>query len=454
MKISSFVSTAAALVVAASAVVALPEGHSHHRHKARNAKAERRSAVDLHKRAIDVVYTYVTVVVDAEGNTISPAAAESSTSSYSTSTTYAEPTTTSSTYVAPTTSSTSVYVAPTTSSTSTYVAPTTSSTSTYVAPTTSSTSSSSSSSSTSSSSLTTLSTVTTSSSSSSSSSSSTASAASSTSTGLLANYEGPYGTFTDGVIPCSTFPSGNGVIPVSWLGYGGWTGIQISEAENSGDGTSCEEGNLCSYACQPGMSKTQWPSTQPADGESRGGLKCTDGYLVRTNTDTDYLCEWGVDSAYVVSNLTESVAICRTDYPGTENMVVPTVVDASGSQPLTVVDEATYYQWEGNPTSAQYYVNNAGVSEEDGCIWGTEGSNVGNYAPLNFGAGYSDGVSYLSLIPNPNTDTTLNFNVKIVAAEGGVINGDCYYIDGVFSGDSTSGCTVAVTSGQAHFVLY
>ncbi|KAK9381174.1 uncharacterized protein V2V93DRAFT_368519 [Kockiozyma suomiensis] len=421
------------LLAAASAAVALPEQHAHHRHHARQAKADRRANIE--KRAIDYVYSYVTVVVDANGNVIADTAVDAGVADAT-----AAPTTSStSVYVAPTTSSTSVYVAPTTSSTSESVAPTTSSTSVYVAPTTSAT------------------TLVTSTSSSSSSASASASASAtgsySTSSDLLSAYSDPTESFVDGAVPCSTFPSGQGVIAIDWMDLGGWTGIQVSAEANVGTASSCGEGNLCSYACQPGMSKTQWPSSQPSDGESRGGLLCKNGYLYRTNTDTDYLCEWGVQSAQIVSELSDVVAICRTDYPGTENMVIPTVVDGGETQPLTVVDQSTYYQWQGQMTSAQYYVNNAGVSAADGCIWGTSGSNVGNFAPLNFGAGYVGGISYLSLIPNPNSDASANFNVKIVASEGATVIGDCSYVDGVFSGGS-SGCTVSVTSGVANFVLY
>ncbi|KAK9495929.1 hypothetical protein V1508DRAFT_408861 [Lipomyces doorenjongii] len=427
------VSSVSATAVADSNLVrrGLSSHHAHHRHNARDAKAERRSTIEKKKRAVDVVYTYVTVIVDAEGNTISPApAAETSTSApviadvVSTSIVEAQSTTISSVDVPVETSSTAA----------------TSSSTTFAVVTSSSIESSTSS-------------VPTSSSSSSVSPSNTSSGSSSTSTGLLDNYSGPYDGFTDGVVPCSSFPSGQGVIAADWLNLGGWSGIQLSVDANAGQGTSCDEGNLCSYACQPGMSKTQWPSNQPSNGESRGGLLCQNGYLYRTNTNTNYLCEWGVQSAQIISQLSQSVAICRTDYPGTENMVIPTEVDAGATEPLTVVDEDTYYQWQGKLTSAQYYVNNAGVSVEDGCIWGTAGSDVGNFSPLNFGAGYSNGVTYLSLIPNPNCNTSLNFNVKIVASDGATVNGECSYVAGVFSGGS-SGCTVAVSSGTANFVLY
>lgn len=203
------------------------------------------------------------------------------------------------------------------------------------------------------------------------------------------------------------------------------------------------------------MSKTQWPSSQPADGVSVGGLYCDSGKLYRSNTNSNYLCEWGVDMANVVSELSEAVAVCRTDYPGTENMVIPTYVTAGSTLPLTVVDQDTYYQWDGKKTSAQYYVNNAGLTWEEGCVWGTSGTTYGNWAPLNFGAGYTDGIAYLSLIPNPNNLDAANFNVKIVASSSSsVVNGDCVYSDGSYNGDGTDGCTVAVTSGTANFVLY
>lgn len=268
--------------------------------------------------------------------------------------------------------------------------------------------------------------------------------------GDLASFVDPTEKFEDGTIPCSSFPSGQGVIAVDWLDEGGWSGVENSDTSTGG---SCAEGSYCSYACQAGMSKTQWPSEQPANGVSVGGLLCSNGYLYRSNTDTDYLCEWGVNAAEVVSELSEGVAICRTDYPGTENMDIPTFVEAGATQPLTVVDEESYYKWQGQLTSAQYYVNNAGVSVEDGCIWGSEGSGVGNWAPLNFGAGYTNGISYLSLIPNPNNLAAANFNVKIVAADdSSVVNGECYYENGSFS--TSGGCTVAVTSGKAKFVLY
>lgn len=257
--------------------------------------------------------------------------------------------------------------------------------------------------------------------------------------------------FEDGVYDCSTFPSDQpGVVPLDYLGFGGWSGIYHSDTSTGG---SCTEGAYCSYACASGMSKSQWPSEQPNNGVSVGGLLCKNGKLYRSNPKSDTLCEWGIDSAVVESKLDQVVSICRTDYPGTENMVIPTIVQGGASECLTVVDQNNYYVWQGKPTSAQYYVNNAGVGQTQGCIWGTPGSGVGNWAPLNFGAGYVDGITYLSLIPNPNNSDAANFNVKIVAEEGSVVNGECVYENGHYSGGA-NGCTVAVTKGRGKFVLY
>ena len=135
-------------------------------------------------------------------------------------------------------------------------------------------------------------------------------------------------------------------------------------------------------------------------------------------------------------------------------MVIPTVVGAGSTQPISVVKEDSYYQWKGMKTSAQFYVNNAGVSVENGCIWGNEGSGVGNWAPVVLGAGETNGVTYLSIIPNPNNRTPPNFNVKIVATDGSSVNGACKYENGVYSGSGSDGCTVSVTSGSAKFVFY
>lgn len=417
MKFSSTFVAAYAAYIMGSAVAA---PHAHGDLAKRDADCATTAHVHhQHKRAVAVEYVYQTITVNGDGETVSASASQTTLE---------------------TSSVVDRQAKVSTSSSSTSTSSSSSTSSTEASSTQASTSESETSSSTSTSSTST---------------STSTSSGSGSIYGDLADYVDPTEEFEDDTISCTDFDSlvGQGVISLSNLGFGGYSGIY--HPSDTSTGGSCTEGAYCSYACQPGMSKTQWPSDQPGNGVSVGGLLCKNGKLRRSNTDTNYLCEWGVDAAYVVNKLSKAVAVCRTDYPGTENMVIPTYVEGGNSLPLTTVDEATYYQWDGKGTSAQYYVNNAGVSWEDGCIWGTSGSGVGNWAPLNFGAGYSDSISYLSLIPNPNNYDSLNFNVKIVAADSSSsVSGDCVYEDGKYNGDGTDGCTVGVTKGTANFVLY
>ncbi|BFZ58153.1 putative secreted beta-glucosidase sim1 [Savitreella phatthalungensis] len=275
-------------------------------------------------------------------------------------------------------------------------------------------------------------------------------------TNPLGNYANPSVKFVDGFYPCGSPPLAmQGVLSLPYLGMAGFTSLQIGNA----GGSQCTPGTYCSYACQPGMLKTQWPSSQPSDGQSRGGLMCKDdGFLYRTNQNTDYLCEWGYEGAYVTNSISQGVAICQTDYPGSENMDLPTWA-AAGAQdvPLSVVNQATYYQWQGKPTSSQFYVNKAGVSQSQGCQWNSPGSNMGNFAPLIFGAGYvpSDGISYLSITKNPESTDVANYSVTFKARQGSQLNGDCVYSNGAFSGSSATanGCTVGC-KGACEYVIY
>ncbi|GAV53651.1 hypothetical protein ZYGR_0AK01530 [Zygosaccharomyces rouxii] len=258
------------------------------------------------------------------------------------------------------------------------------------------------------------------------------------------------GDFQDGTISCSDFGISkfDGVVSLDWVNKNGWASVMDM---NGNTADSCQDGYYCSYACSPGMSKTQWPSNQPGDGKSVGGLLCKNGKLYRTNTDANSLCESDQGGSSVVNKKDQSIAMCRTDYPGSEDMVIPTVVDGGSTQPLSVVKEDSYYQWQGKKTSTQYYVNNAGVSKEDGCVWSNSGSGKGNWAPLVVGSGYTNGITYLSIMPNPNNKDSPNFNVKI---EGDNVDGDCKYENGQFSGSGSDGCTAAVRSGSAQLVFY
>jgi len=333
-------------------------------------------------------------------------------------------------YSAPTSSSIAAYSAPASSSSSSeYVAPTTSSSSQYVAPTTSS------------------------------SSSSAPSPSSYSSGGDDSSDSGSSGVdrdFPDGEIDCSHFPSDYGPIDVHWMGLGGWTGVQAPGSSLGGfaniktaiSGEGCTEGAFCSYACPAGYQKSQWPTTQGATGQSVGGIQCTNGKLHLTNpTLSTKLCMQGASQVDITvqNNLSGNVAICRTDYPGTEGETVPVNALPGQTQPLTCPDAEKYYNWEGGSTSAQYYVNPAGVSVSDACQWGSIDNPWGNYAPLNLGVGYSAGRAWLAIFQNFPTQKTehLNFTVEIV---GDNLSGNCKYSNGQYCGStgcsSMGGCTV------------
>lgn len=282
---------------------------------------------------------------------------------------------------------------------------------------------------------------------SSSEASSTGSSSSSSATGLTAD-------FPDGTISCDTFPSDYGAVALDYLGLDGWTGIQqvtitgeyVTDIVTSTSG-GCISGAMCSYACPAGYQKSQWPSTQGSTGQSVGGLYCKNGLLYLTNSDYSTLCIEGTGGVYVKNQLSEQVAVCRTDYPGTESETVPLAVSAGSTEDLTCPDGDTYFKWEGATTSAQYYVNPKGYSTSDACKWGDGSEDIGNWAPINLGVGYTSGGTWLSIIPNtPTTDATLDFDVTI---EGDDLSGSCSYSGGVFtsdSGTSTSGCTVSLRS--------
>jgi hypothetical protein len=185
-----------------------------------------------------------------------------------------------------------------------------------------------------------------------------------------------------------------------------------------------------------------------------GGLQCKGGKLYRTNTAHTTLCIEGTGGVEVENNVGQHVAVCRTDYPGTESETIPLGLGHGETQPLTCPNGATYFKWEGKTTSAQYYVNNAGVSSEKGCQWGDGSSPIGNWAPMNLGVGYSNGATWLSMFKNePTTDADLDFaitltgDVSIKCSYDGKGN---FYKDGVKITDG-NGCTVSF--GEQNYVI-
>lgn len=261
--------------------------------------------------------------------------------------------------------------------------------------------------------------------------------------------------FPSGEIKCSEFPSEYGAVALDWLNMNGWSGIQvvpgyssdstsISEIHTGIDGDGCSKGSMCSYACPPGYQKTQWPSAQGSTKQSIGGLYCnSNGYLELTRDEYTTLCESGVGGVSIQNDLDESVATCRTDYPGTENMVIPAIAEAGSSVAICNPNQNKYYIWDGSGTSAQYYINKKGYATEDACIWTSsiDPKGAGNWAPLVLGVGQADdGITYISIFQNlPTSTAELDFNVEIK----GDVNSKCSYINGQWTGGS-SGCTVSV----------
>jgi hypothetical protein len=96
-------------------------------------------------------------------------------------------------------------------------------------------------------------------------------------------------------------------------------------------------------------------------------------------------------------------------------MTIPLTVGAGETAELANPNQGAYYFWDGKPTSAQYYINNKGVTENEACTWGTTANTVGNWAPLNFGTSWDDiamNRGFSSLAPNnPTTDAKLDFTV-------------------------------------------
>lgn len=267
--------------------------------------------------------------------------------------------------------------------------------------------------------------------------------------------------FPSGSIKCSEFPSSYGPIALDYLDLGGWSGIQnvpnfdfgvdseVSYIETATSG-GCSEKSFCSYACPAGYQKTQWPSAQGSTGESVGGLYCNaDGYLELSNSNYNTLCMAGTGTIFVKNTLSDNIAICRTDYPGTESETIPTVAEAGSTTDLTCPDASDYYEWEGSFTSAQYYINPRGATQVDACQWGSAGSNLGNWAPLILGVGKTTSGTFISMFQNSpmNDDGKLDYSITIK----GDVSGKCEYKNGKFydsDGETTGGCTVCKVEGD------
>ncbi|KAG7144988.1 Secreted beta-glucosidase sun1 like protein [Verticillium longisporum] len=273
--------------------------------------------------------------------------------------------------------------------------------------------------------------------------------------------------FDSGKVKCSHFPSDYGALAVDYLGTDGWIGVQKVPKYSVGDASisyietavneGCTPGSFCSYACPVGYQKTQWPSAQGDTLQSIGGLYCNaDGYLELSRPEYDTLCEKGAGGVWIQNDLDETSCVCRTDYPGTESMVIPTIPQPGEKVALTNPSANDYYVWNNLPTTAQYYVNKKGLPVEDACTWNSpvDPKGAGNWAPINIGTGKAaDGNTYISIFPNlPTSTAQLDFNIEII----GDVNTKCALIDGQYTGGGSTGCTttLAGTKGEAIIRFY
>ena len=130
---------------------------------------------------------------------------------------------------------------------------------------------------------------------------------------------------------------------------------------------------------------------------------------------------------------------------------MPLNTEPDSTNPLTCPDASTYFQHAGDPTTAQYYINNQGVALHHACTWGTDGSDMGNWAPSYLGVGQDiEGKTWLSIASTIQNDpisySPLNFTVMIL----GHTSGNCALHNGKYcSGDNydrcnQQGCTVGL----------
>lgn len=129
---------------------------------------------------------------------------------------------------------------------------------------------------------------------------------------------------------------------------------------------------------------------------------------------------------------------------------MPLNTQPQSTNPLTCPDSKTYYKHNDDPTTAQYYINNAGVAMEDACTWSFDGSRRGNWAPSYLGVGQDMyGKTWLSISSTaqnkPKNYAPLDYTVEIT---GDGLSGKCRLQHGKYcSGNNyencnNQGCTV------------
>ncbi len=71
-------------------------------------------------------------------------------------------------------------------------------------------------------------------------------------------------------------------------------------------------------------------------------------------------------------------------------MTFPLTVGPGETAYLANPDQSKYFFWNGQKTSAHYYVNKQGVPESEACTWGTANQGQGNWAPAILGTSFDD----------------------------------------------------------------
>lgn len=297
------------------------------------------------------------------------------------------------------------------------------------------------------------------------STSTTSSAAKQSTTASSSSGSGVDSDFPDGEISCDDFPSSYGAVCISNAGLDCWAGLEdvgvdqytlgqtsditsFSEAVSGG----ASSGMFAAYACPVGYDMAQWPDAQGATGQSIGGLWCgSDNKLYKTRSDGySKLCQKGAGNVQVVNNLSDDVYFCKTLYPSTEAMVLPTCAGAGDTTEIYNPYQNQSFTWEGSSTSAQIYVNLKGIGVDNSCVWTAPSpysENAGNWAGLILGTSVnSEGITYLSLFHNtPTSSTPLDYNIKITIGSETPCIYD--YSSNEITGDSDgdNGCTVSFT---------
>lgn len=266
--------------------------------------------------------------------------------------------------------------------------------------------------------------------------------------------------FPDGEIDCSTLPTEYGVVAVTQVDNDGWGGVldvgtsaftvgstkAISSYKAPDGGLS--PGMFGTYQCPEGYDMAQWPEgAQGATGQSVGGIWCgLDNKLYLTRPEsTKKLCQKGAGNVKVVNKLSDKVSLCKTSYPGKEDMILSNVVEGGATYNLYNPYQNQSYVWGGASTSAQYYVNLKGLDKDIACQWLSPKpyeDNAGNWAGINLGTSVNDdGTTFLSIFHNtPTSSKPLDFNIEL----SGDVSQKCTYSysSNSFSPSNGNGCTV------------